>query len=156
MDSQRVPGADANIVEVRMVRAFCEIRRMALFRAIPILLCVENAPVCASSHGPITGPIGATIVCMLAQYQRRTGNSLDNILMMREFGQDRKPGVPKTKQITERMVRYSSNKMRVNQVPYSKNLTVGGGVTRRGMQDRLQTQRATFAARRHVRHHGWS
>jgi hypothetical protein len=44
MDSQRVPGANLEIVERRLFEAMEKVRAVKLFRDIPILFVPENAP----------------------------------------------------------------------------------------------------------------
>lgn len=63
---------------------------------------------------------------------------------MREFGQDRKYGVPKTAQITDQMLRYASTLMRFNKIWFSENLMCGEGVTVQGMIDKLLTQMSSY------------
>lgn len=133
-DSQRVKGGDQNVVEKRLIRAIQEIRSTRLFHDIPILLCVENAP----------GPIGPAAAYMLQQYQMRTGHSLGKILMMREYGTDRKPGVPKTKDSTEQMVRHSAAMMRFDRVHFSSEMRVGEGLTVQGMIDKALQQMSEY------------
>lgn len=133
MDAERLPGGNQYIAEERLVRAIREIRAQKLFKDIAILLCIENAP----------GPVGPFSVYMLDQYQNRTGNSLGRIHIMCECA-GRKAGVPKTKETTEQMVRFSATEMRFNRVFYSKGMRVGAGVTVKGMRDKLQQQMSEF------------
>lgn len=114
MDSERVPGADLETVEKRLLYAIAQMRALSVWRDVPLLFIPENAP----------GPIGATFEYLLMQYQRRTNGSLGRILTMREYGKDRKPGVPKTKEITNQMVRLASMMVADRRVVVSENLRV--------------------------------
>lgn len=134
MDSERVPGASLELVEKRLFTAIEKIRGIKLFRDIPILFIPENAP----------GPIGATFHYLITQEQRRSGGRLGKIITMREYGKDRKYGVPKTAEITEQMLRYVSTMMRYGKIHFSENLRAGLNTTVPAMVDKLLKQMAGY------------
>lgn len=134
MDSERVPGASLETVEKRLFTAIEKVRGIQLFKDIPILFVPENAP----------GPIGATFQYLIDQEQRRSSGRLGKICTMREYGKDRKYGVPKTAEITDHMLRYASTMMRYDKIFFSENLRGGVNTTPTAMIDKLLKQMADY------------
>lgn len=130
MDSARVPNADQSIVERRLVRAVKSVRAINAMRGVPIILAIENLP----------GPIGAVTVYQLDQYRQRTGDDLGQILVLHEYGPDRKPGVPKTAESTRLMLDISRAQMLNDRVHISEQLRVGEGQTPEGNVAKLIEQ----------------
>jgi hypothetical protein len=122
MDSARVPGGDQRITEARLVQAVKAIRSINMMRNVPIVLAVECLP----------GPIGPVVAYQLDQYRQRTGDDLGGILIMREYGPNRAPGVPKTNESTRLMLDLSREQMRYDRVYFSEFLKVGDGQTVEG------------------------
>jgi len=71
-------------------------------------------------------------------------HGLGHVLMMHEYGADRKPGVPKTKQTTEMMVHYCSELMRDNLFRISELLMGGESTHPQAMLDKLYKHCAEF------------
>lgn len=90
-----------------------------------------------------SGPIGATFQYLINQEQRRSG-SLGNILTMREYGTDRKFGVPKTAAISDQMIRFASTLLRFDKVHFSEHFTTGTGVSSQEMIDKLMKQLSEY------------
>lgn len=90
------------------------------------------------------GPIAATFQYLLVQEQKRPHNCLGNALIMCEYGQDRKPGVPKTAEITDHMVRLSSTMMKEDRIWISENFISGLNTRPQAMLDNFFHQIGTF------------
>jgi hypothetical protein len=158
MDSERVPGASLELVERRLFTAIEKIRGIKLFENIPILFIPENAPgpivrISSFFHRPAAFAMyffnsfffqGATFHYLITQEQRRSGGRLGKIITMREYGKDRKYGVPKTAEITEQMLRYVSTMMRYGKIAFSENLRAGLNTTVVAMVDKLLKQMAGY------------
>jgi hypothetical protein len=134
MSSSKIPGANVEIVRERLLTAVRRVREMQMFRNTPMIVAAEAAP----------GPIAATFEYLLIQERKKPNHGLGPLLVMHEYGKDRKPGVPKTKESTELMVRYCSDLLRNKQVAYSENLMAGIDTTPQGMIDKFQKQLTEF------------
>lgn len=134
MDSERVPGANLETVERRLFTAIEKVRGIKLFNDVPILFVPENAP----------GPIGATFQYLINQEQTRSNGRLGKICTMREYGKDRKYGVPKTAEITDQMLRYASTMLRYGKISFSENIRGGLNTTAQAMIDKLLKQMAAY------------
>jgi len=80
----------------------------------------------------------------LIQRQRKNPGCLGKILTIRESGKDRKPGVTKTKENTDQMVRYASMLMRSYQLRISENMRTGRDTTPDAMISKLVDQMRGF------------
>jgi hypothetical protein len=134
MDSERLPGANMELARVRMVGAIKRVRQMEVFRKVPVVVAAEAAP----------GPVAATFKYQLIQEKKKSNSGLEPLLLMHEYGADRKPGVPKTKESTELMVRYFSELMRDHRLVYSANLLGGINTQPQAMIDKLQKQMSEY------------
>jgi len=81
---------------------------------------------------------------MVREEQTKPNNQLGTILTMREYGSDRKPGVPKNKETTQRMVYYISELVKRGQVVFSDQLMAGEGCTPTQMKEKMLSQMRGF------------
>lgn len=63
---------------------------------------------------------------------------------MREYGTDRKFGVPKTNASTDQMIRFASTLMRFDKVHFSEHLSTGTGLHPQEMIDKLLKQMGEY------------
>jgi hypothetical protein len=81
---------------------------------------------------------------MIREEQTKPHNQLGKVLTMREHGRDRKAGVPKTHDTTQRMVYYISELVKRGQVVFSSQLMAGQSTTVQAMRDKLLSQMRQF------------